>query len=1413
MQIIYKTQGTATIEFGLSTQAANGTTIAYSDDFAIQITTINPSDGSPILKKYCSSTTATPTESGGFVLWEGTNSSDTVKAASFAQAVNSSFGQGSGNTTPTLTCVINPSDPTQVLLTQLYGGTDGNTTITYGTNLTTIGTVTSTTLTAGGTGYTGSGPNGTSGGGSGFAGGSTGLASGLSVQFNQTGGVIQNIIGTGGSNRNYVQGTTGVIISGGTSNALLTIATVTKNVNPSNSSAAFTGGTAIFKNTFLNALKSVQTPIYVDYDFKTAPAPSVAVTIQASSSIRGVVYNNTTTYTDSDPVGSVLVDPQGQKQYLDMHPGEDIFISINSIPDITVDDYQIILGENVIITTALAAQSITNVDKLIVDNLSDDTIPPVGSLVTGPEIKAGVVTTLGAVQTAGTGYDPSTTQVLATTGAGGGNLTLTVTTNSSGNVTTAALSNPGTGYSTNNVVTIVGGDNNATVAISLATPLAVLVNDFNPANNQVTFNSNQTITDNSKLTFTTNGILNADTIPVSQQGAFVYNTMSLGVDTIWDSIQNQFYDGEYSGSELQVETKEQYNPYRKVKPNSIPIEETTVTVNTANGLASSGMAITNTGTPSAFDFSTVSGTSGKRETYLGITALELIPYQNYKVTYTADINNGGGLGCGFFPENYGYNNTSYGFYSQIVSSYTGAIGGTNTGYSLANNVATTPPGTRVPTVVGGTSGTGYVDGTFETTGGNGAGQTVTITTTAGVIQTVTLVNPGSGYIVGDVLTVVGGNNDGEINPGAGGVEVDIIELKTTGLTGTADAVSTGTITAGTQVSINNVSGNIEVGSDVVSVGAEGGTKVTGGNLTSNVILNKDIVVSGGQQIQFSISGRINTNGIEIVNGGNGLYQQGDIITITGGDGTAKFTINEPTGASLNGVTNSDTGEDFIRPAVTTPVDYEFTFKYLPPSSGDTSINGRYSLGWYATSGGFGSSVQGTVSNITVTGIGGIYENVEAPIFLTQQDRGYDNQADYQNMGPKDALGNVIGGSPTIIGSISGPIPVSSSPKILSTTVGTSNGVLLNIAGNGSQGGTGAQFKLATSGTQFTITKVTCTAAGTGYIPGDTITIPAASLTGGAIGTVTTDLILEVTSTGIVKPGIPKNGGTGYVTATNVATTSTGGGTGLKVDITAVAGVVTLVSINAASYPLSDNYSIGDEVIIGTGGATFTILSTKGEIDLIQNTQSVIYNNSDYNPLSNNVNTNRSSSNKYILSYGATQSVPNNFDLVVTASYFPTSPSGTFPELADVPDSNYTMPSSVNARYAGTKLKSLTYNFFTPSGSVGPSTNILSATGFVGDVLPNVAKEFIDGSITSSFQQTPLGAGSASWAGDSKQNRGESTIDKHPIYMARFENSYEQLNFYDSYQFNIDQLIQVPFEDIAGSEITPNSITIDGSNKK
>ena len=1123
-------QAQATIQFGSNVNTvANG---ASDDDHSIQIISINPTDGSIITKKYCSSSGTTGVVDGDFIQWDGTGSAS-AKATAFAAAVNSSSGQGSGASTPTIRATVNN---TTVTLTQLYGGSTGNTTITYGAEIiNTFGApLLFDTFSGGSTAGAGTQNNRT-----------TNL-SGLTVNVSIDGGAsISNVVlNTLTAASQAAIGSTILItnVSNATGTPSCQVASVNSVIGTNNS---FTGGASAFENVFLNALKSVQTPVYIDYNFSTFTNPT-DMTLTVSSSKRGNVMTNTTTYTQADPPGSVLND-----SLFDMHPGEDIYFFVTADKDVTIDDIQLILGENITITRALAAQTTSNVNTLRIDNLDPvDQLPVVGATVTGPDIKAGVVTVLGAVTNGGTGYDPSTTQVLATSGAGGGNLTLTVTTDANGVVTTAAISgaaNPGTNYTSGDIVTIVGGDNNAKVAITTASPKTCTVTAFDPTINQVTFNQVQSVANNSKVTFTVpNVIPNNDTIPVSQQGYFEYNVTPLGIDTIWDSTQEQFYDGEYSGSEINVETREQYNPYRKVKANSIPIAETNITTDTNNDPAAAlknGLAISSNTVEGTFSFN---ATAGVNNTYpfplfFGITKEELIPYQTYRVQCTITLSAGFGNSLGIFYENYGYNNIEYNPYPGVVSSLSVLLNG-GTGYTVGGGYQTVATD---PVIVA--AGTGYSDGTFETTGGNGAGQTVTITQAGGNINSVTLVNPGSGYLRSDVLTIVGGNNDGTVNVGKGGVVVEITEVNTGG-----------TITGITKVNVQN--------------------------------------------------------------GGNGAYQKSDALTIIGGNNAGQVSINSPASTAANGVSTLGT----VRPVNTDPANIDFTFKFLPPLSADTSERGRYGLSFYAVD----NTLVGTLSNLIVTGIGGIYENVEAPIFLTQQDEGYDNQMDYQSMGPTDILGNVI------------------SP-----------------------------------------------------------------------------------------------------------------------------------------------------------------------INLIQNTQSVVFNNSEYNPLSNNVTINRSSSYRYVLSYGATQSVPNNFDLVVTQSYFPTSPSGTFPELADVPDSNYTMPSSVNSRYGGTKLKSLDYNFFTPSGSVGPGVSLKVQPLNKGrnNISTRVATEFLDGSVTSSFQQTPLGAGSASWQGDGPL-RGQSTIDKHPIYMARFENSYEQLNLYNSYQFNIDQLIEVPMENIAGAEVTPNSITIDGSNE-
>jgi len=70
-----------------------------------------------------------------------------------------------------------------------------------------------------------------------------------------------------------------------------------------------------------------------------------------------------------------------------------------------------------------------------------------------------------------------------------------------------------------------------------------------------------------------------------------------------------------------------------------------------------------------------------------------------------------------------------------------------------------------------------------------------------------------------------------------------------------------------------------------------------------------------------------------------------------------------------------------------------------------------------------------------------------------------------------------------------------------------------------------------------------------------------------------------------------SGGTGYSNGTNVATTTTGDGDGLTVNVTQAAGVITAVVINNPGY----NYKVGDVVTVTGGGAnaTLTITSVNG----------------------------------------------------------------------------------------------------------------------------------------------------------------------------------------------------------------------------
>ena len=202
---------------------------------------------------------------------------------------------------------------------------------------------------------------------------------------------------------------------------------------------------------------------------------------------------------------------------------------------------------------------------------------------------------------------------------------------------------------------------------------------------------------------------------------------------------------------------------------------------------------------------------------------------------------------------------------------------------------------------------------------------------------------------------------------------------------------------------------------------------------------------------------------------------------------------------------------------------------------------------------------------------------------------------------------------------------------------------------------------------------------------------------------------------------------------------------------------------------------------------------------ILNTQSILFDNSDYNPLNNNINPQRPSEFRYALSYDQSQNQPTEFDTIVTWSYDNTSPSASRPLAATLEDSNYTQQSYTLPRYRGSKLKSLDYNFFTPSGTVGPIQAQPTAPYNLGyGYSSSVANEFLDGA-------------TGSYTGDLSFGQ-TSCINKNPQYIAHFQTSFSPTSYYQSMQFNIDSLIQIPMDSISGREITPDSIDINGNNE-
>ena len=211
--------------------------------------------------------------------------------------------------------------------------------------------------------------------------------------------------------------------------------------------------------------------------------------------------------------------------------------------------------------------------------------------------------------------------------------------------------------------------------------------------------------------------------------------------------------------------------------------------------------------------------------------------------------------------------------------------------------------------------------------------------------------------------------------------------------------------------------------------------------------------------------------------------------------------------------------------------------------------------------------------------------------------------------------------------------------------------------------------------------------------------------------------------------------------------------------------------------------------------------------------SFLFQNSNYNPLLHNVSGSRKNSYLFDQDFDPVlpgsnlkEGIPNDYALTISSSQLgwnranPTADN--LLEYSEVPDSNYTTEAIINPRYKGSKITSADYNFriseFNLSESAAPNTIISPLRR------PNLRKqskiEFLNGE-------------TGSWEGDST-NEYPSAIDTRPIYFAHFKSSYENMEIFNSTTFNIDQLIQVPFDSIQDQQtpiITSSQLTGNNQN--
>ena len=346
--------------------------------------------------------------------------------------------------------------------------------------------------------------------------------------------------------------------------------------------------------------------------------------------------------------------------------------------------------------------------------------------------------------------------------------------------------------------------------------------------------------------------------------------------------------------------------------------------------------------------------------------------ENY-TSLTQDFTSGTGIGAIVSIARSGstYSTTINGGGSGYVINNTIVILGTRLGGTTSTNdvTITVTDASDINSVLSFNNGTllggsGYSSGTaVATTGGTGTGLTVNVTQTGGVVSNVAINQSGSGYTVGDTITIVQplgavltyvqsnvgtgystANNLTTSTSGSGtGLIVNIVD-NGLGSIASITVVSRGIgyapsdtfsviggATRGAVLTTNTLvagSGYVNATGVVVTGGAGSGATV---NITASVIggvttLNNIIAGSGytGDVLSYAPTGGSGSGLIvdAIFDGSNGFsnvtitsggigYTPGNTFTIPGGNGDASFTVNTVSNGQITNVTVNNGGDSYV----------------------------------------------------------------------------------------------------------------------------------------------------------------------------------------------------------------------------------------------------------------------------------------------------------------------------------------------------------------------------------------------------------------------------------------------------------------------------------------------------------------------